>query len=162
MLTQSYLKKILKYNPDTGIFVWRINSAKNIKANDIAGTTSHGYIVIQINNKPYGAHRLAWFYMTGKWPKAQIDHGDHVRSNNKWPNLDEATCQENGKNQSIRKTNTSKITGVYFNKRNKIWVAQININKKPVGLGGFKDKFEAICCRKSAERRHGYHENHGK
>ena len=60
----------------------------------------HGYTVIRFRGKLYLAHRLAWFYMTGEWPREQIDHKDGVRLNNKWDNLREATPGQNNMNRT--------------------------------------------------------------
>ena len=43
------------------------------------------------------------------------------------------------------------------------WRAKIATQKnRYTHLGVFSDFFEAVCCRKSAENKHGYHKNHGK
>ena len=163
MLTQEYLKSILSYNPETGIFTWNKDIGRKIKAGDVAGGVEcEGYITIGINNKIYKAHRLAWLYMTGKWPPNQIDHKKHIRNDNRFSQLRLATNEENGKNRSLNKNNTSGVSGVSWNVRDGIWQIQIRINKKRKNIGSFFDKFEAICCRKSAENKHGYHENHGR
>lgn len=163
MLTQDYLKSILHYNPDTGIFTWAVSNNQKIKVGDIAGThESSGYIRIRINGKGYRAHRLAWLYMKGVWPKEQIDHDDRVKHNNSWNNLNQATNQENQKNKNKQKNNTTGVTGVFWHTRDKKWTACININGRLKQLIASKDKFEAICTRKSAENKHGYHEYHGR
>lgn len=100
--------------------------------------------------------------MTGSWPKEQIDHINHVRSDNRWINLREATNQENCKNRSISIRNKSGVVGVRWTKGKTKWAAYIHVNSKDKYLGFFFDKFEAICARKSAENKHGFHANHGR
>lgn len=114
-LTQKELKKKLKYNPRTGIFTWITNDRFKGKK---AGTLliSKGYIVICINGKRYYAHRLAWLYVTGKWPKEVIDHKNLKRNDNRFKNLREATNAENLRNGSISKNNTTGIKGIHKNK----------------------------------------------
>jgi len=163
ILTQDYLKNILDYNPETGDFTWLITPGKRIKAGCIAGSVNGlGYLIIKINNKNYKAHRLAMLYMTGKWPKDQADHINHIKNDNRIVNLREATDEENSKNAPKRKDNTSGITGVLWHSRDKVWQAQIAVTGKRKHLGYFDDKFESICARKSAENKYGYHENHGR
>ena len=157
------LKEILHYEPDTGIFTWLVSTGKRVKAGDIAGCIeAEGYRVIRIKTKLYKAHRLAWLYMTGKWPKHQIDHDDRVRNNNKWSNLFEATNTENQKNCSKRKDNVSGVAGVDWIKVDSIWRARIRSNGQRISLGRFKDKFEAICARLSANNTYNFHVNHGR
>jgi len=99
--------------------------------------------------------------MTGKWPKKYTDHINHIRDDNRLLNLREATDGENQKNSSQRKDNTSGITGVGIHKQSGKWQARIKLDSKLKHLGLFDDKFEAICSRKSASNKYGFHENHG-
>ena len=163
MLTQKQLKKLFYYNPGIGVFTRLVATSNSVKVGDIAGCDDgQGYIRITVNNKLYKAHHLAWLYMTGLLPKDQIDHINHIRDDNRFINLREATNQENHKNLSKRKDNTSGVTGVYLSKASNKWKAHIKMNLKYNYLGGFIDKFEAICARKSAENKYGFHPNHGK
>ena len=162
MITQKELTQILHYCPITGIFTWIFSNSSRVRVGDIAGSISKkGYLVIGINGKVPYAHHLAWLYMTGKWP-AGIDHEDHDTLNNKFYNLAEANQQKNMKNVSLRKTSTSGVTGISWNKARCKWVAYIHKNGKFIGLGYFSDKFEAICARMSANNKYGFHKNHGR
>ena len=156
------LKRQLDYNPDTGVFTRRIRSGNNVYVGDVAGGKSSrdGYVFISVNNKGYPAHRLAWLYMTGEWLDC-LDHIDHVRDNNKFSNLRKATRQENQKNHSMHKDNTSGVCGVTWVKSRGKWQSQINSESKHYSLGRFNDFFEAVCARKSAEIKYNFHPNHG-
>ncbi len=143
--TQEYLKSILDYNQETGIFVWKSRSDIHPKANKrlkgkIAGTPDEkGYINIKINQHRYGAHRLGWFYVTGKWPKEEIDHRNSVKGDNHFENLREATRMQNSMNATLRKDNQSRFKGVQINKTNKTicYCAIIRFNKKRIWLGSY-------------------------
>ena len=167
ILTQEYLKEILEYNPETGMFIWKIEKARRVATNDIAGTkwknhNGTSYLHISIDYNKYRAHRLAWLYMTGEFPVNQVDHKDGNGLNNKWDNIRSVSQSENMKNLPLRKDNKSGVCGVSFDKEFGKWVAYISANNKIIKIGRFKDIWDAICARKSAEYKYGYYENHGK
>ena len=114
-LTQDYLKSILHYDPDTGIFRWAKRRATWIPAGTIAGSTCEkGYAIIVINYKIYRAHRLAWLYMTGSHPPEFIDHINLDRKDNRFCNLRLSTRAQNMQNFRIRPDNKSGVKGVYW------------------------------------------------
>ena len=163
MLTQEQLKEVLNYNPETGDFTWKVRTSNRIQAGGIAGHLNvRGYITVRIGGKNYQAHRLAWLCMFGDFPKDEIDHINHVKNDNRIANLREATRQENNKNHSMNKRNTSGVVGVTRDRWDKKWQSNITVDGKLLYLGCFDDFFEAICSRLSANNKHGYHENHGK
>ena len=79
------------------------------------------------------------------------DHIDRNTFNNRRMNLRSATTQENSRNKSLAKNNTSGITGVYFRKDVNKWVSQIIVNDKNIHLGYFFSKIDAIRARLKAE-----------
>jgi len=162
IITQAQLKEVLHYNPNTGLFEWIDRLSNRVKINDVAGTLSNGYITIQVFSKLYQAHRLAWLYMTGSWPKEHIDHINHIRDDNRWINIRGATNSENQKNKTKRKDNKSGVTGVCWDKQRQKWSSELKVDGVKVHLGRNTDKFEAICARKSADNKYGFHENHGR
>ena len=128
---------------------------------------SNGYLVVSFRKDgylvSYLAHRVAWLLHTGDDPgNMQIDHIDGNRARNTFSNLRLIDNQGNMMNQRKPKNNTSGVMGVSWNKGTGKWQVLISDRGELQRLGYFKDKFEAICCRKSAENRLGYHENHGK
>ena len=142
MITQEYLKKILHYDENTGIFTWLVSKAKRIKIGDIAGKLHHtGYINIKINKKEYLAHRLAWLYVKNKWPKNQIDHINGIKDDNKIENLRDVTNRKNISN--THKHRNGKLVGCTLDKRYNKWRAQISINGKRKSLGYYNTELEA-------------------
>lgn len=145
------LRSILHYDPETGVWTNLVSRAPNARAGAIAGTiTKDGYHQIGIDGKFYRSHRLAVLYMTGDWPSLDPDHKDGNRLNNKWSNLRPATPTQNQANRQISKNNNSGHNGVYWNKAERKWQAQIQINRKRVYLGRFDDLDQAAAAYKRA------------
>ncbi len=153
-LTCERLRELLHYNPRTGVFKWRVDGYRKTKAGDVAGCFSHGYWQIGIQYRGYRAHRLAWLYMTGEWPPAQIDHKDRDRANNKWTNLRLATNVQNARNTLLRSHNTSGVTGVSWREDKQRWRARIHVEGREHVLGSFMTRREATIARRAAEKKH--------
>ena len=152
-LTVEYLRSILHYDPATGIFTWKVRTARNVKAGDIAGSLDGGgYLLISVRSRLHKAHRLAWLYVYGEWPTDQIDHINRIGTDNRISNLREATNKQNNQNRSKSSHNTSGHTGVYLVKQNSKWRAQIMHNYKQIHLGYFTDIEGALSARKAAEK----------
>ena len=156
MISAELLRKILVYDPLDGSWVWRINSAAATKAGDQAGHLDEkGYHRISIKGRNYRSHRLAWLYMTGEWPKNQIDHRDRNRANNRWANLRIATKSQNGSNTGPYRTNKCGLKGVHQRKNGR-FLASIQVRKKKIHIGVFDtaEDAHAAYCRMSS-RLHG-------
>lgn len=155
-LTQEYLKSILHYDPETGIFTWKVRSANCIHIGDVAGNLQpNGYIYIQIDGKKYSAHGLAYLYMHGYIPY-EIDHWSGEKSNNRIANLLDVTHAENNWKRNTPNTNTSGFRGVNFHKSKKKWRAQITKDGKTRHLGYFDTAVAAASVRnKAADELHG-------
>jgi hypothetical protein len=122
MITQSLLKEYLDYNPITGLFTWKIAKGARANIGDLAGhKNKDGYIRIIIDKKGYKAHRLAWFYVHGKWPTLLIDHINRIRDDNRICNLREASAELNAQNR--KKRINKNTTGTRYNKSRKKWHA---------------------------------------
>ena len=88
MLTPKRLRKILRYAPTTGIFRWKVSASSRASVGSIAGAKNgRGYHQIRIGGRPYPASRLAWLYMTGKWPNSEISYLNGKPSDTRWANL---------------------------------------------------------------------------
>lgn len=163
-----YLRSRLDYDPETGIFTWKPKPVRDGKwrrhdlawnsryAGTVAGSlTVNGYLEITIQSDDGGRakyllHRLAWFYVTGEWPDADIDHKDWNKANNRFANLRPAKRFQNNGNRGLQKNNTSGVRGVYWNARARHWIAQIQRDGRISYLGCFKSKEEAAAARLAA------------
>lgn len=157
MLTAEQLRKLLHYNPETGVFTRMENSTRPDLIGTEAGCVSKtlGYVLISVNCKTYYAHRLAVLWMTGKWPSSQVDHKNLIRNDNSWNNLRLATKKTNGMNRDRPSNNTSGYKGVSWYKPYAKWRAYINVDGKQRGLGYFSDIEEARAAyAKAAELHH--------
>ena len=152
-LTAKYLRSILNYDPETGIFTRKVSTSRRVKVGAVAGCPDGlGYLRIMVQSRLYQAHRLAWLYMYGEWPEDQLDHVNRVRTDNRISNLREVTNKQNQQNASKRSNNTSGTVGIYWHKRISKWQATIMHNYKRHDLGYFDDLEAAIAARKAAEK----------
>lgn len=165
-ITQEYLRSILDYDPETGIFhrKARLDSwgrPNRRDAGKIAGSTNKpvGYIYICIKVegrfKIVLAHRLAFIWMTGECPKF-VDHINGVRTDNRWSNLRPATVAQNTWNSKKRSDNTTGHRGVVWIPSIKLWRAKIQANCRVYEIGYFKTKEAAVrAYQRRAKEFHG-------
>ena len=153
MITQSELKELIHYNPDTGVFT-RISSPRkhNIGIIKTCASSGTGYFLIGLFGKLYYAHRLAWLYVHGVWPKEQIDHINRDKIDNRLVNLREASSAQNRNNIGIRSSNKSGFKGVSYDKRAGAWRALIGIDGKQKHLGYYPAQESASAAYESAAK----------
>lgn len=151
MIQHDRLKQLLTYDPETGLFTWRVNGKGRFqRAGAIAGSLKEtGYIKICADCKTYRAHRLAWFYIHGVWPPHEIDHVNRDKTDNRISNLRLATHAENCQNMPLRRNNKHGVAGITFHtgKRKKRWQAKIIANGATKYLGYYHTIEEAKAAR---------------
>lgn len=151
MINQKELKRLFNYDADTGHFIRIIKTSNCVNIGDIAGTIRNGYVIISIDRKNYRAHRLAWLYMTGKWPDLDIDHINGIRNDNKFINLRNVSRSINIQNmKSAKSQSKTGVLGVFYD-GNK-FKSQIGIDGKTIYLGCFKTQELAHQAYLSAKR----------
>jgi hypothetical protein len=163
-LTADEVKRLLDYNPETGIFVWKVAPGKRTdKIGTVAGVMHNtGHRRIRINGKLYYSHRLAWLVMTRSWPKNEIDHINNIRDDNRFCNLREATRQENERNTRKRERTSCKLKGVSYRKSTGKYEAFAKEENKKIHLGYFYSEQEAhIAFCKFADANYGDFVNYG-
>lgn len=136
-LTIDDLKTYLSYDPETGVFTWIAKAGNVSKVGEPTGyIDANGYVIIGFARKLHKAHRLAWLYMTGAFPRNQIDHMNGDRTDNRFCNLREATHSQNMRNfRSAASDSKTKVLGVGAS--GKRYRARISVDGKTIYLGLF-------------------------
>lgn len=153
ILTQERLKEVLDYLPETGDFVWKVRSTK-ADIGDVAGSVGPlGYRIMSVDGYRCLAHRLAWFYMTGAWPKKHVDHINGNKDDNRIANLRDVSVSDNAHNtKRLRSTNTSGFPGVY--PKRSMFLSRITVRNRIMHLGHFATIAQARIARLLAEKQH--------
>jgi len=169
MIDVERLKSVLDYDCETGLFRWKAKTSprsNRIVVGSVAGNVNkvHGYAHIKVDGVLYPAHRLAWLYVYGEMPSVHIDHINRKRSDNRIVNLRLATRQENARNKSLSRKNSTGVTGVIYRERDgkrPHYEARIGVNGKRKFLGCFETLDEAKLARQKAMEKYKYESNHG-
>lgn len=144
--TADKLRAHLDYKPETGEFWTRPRKIGTVQH---FGKTRVPAVTIRLKEgdgvfRHYYAHRLAWLWMTGEWPRDEIDHINNNSTDNRWENLREASHIENNRNKDFR--SGRKLLGACFHKASGLWRAII----RGKNLGYFKTPEEAHVAYKRA------------
>lgn len=141
---QEELKRLYHYDSETGVFTFK-ERRFGVKQGSPAGSRDpiNGYMRMRVKGVLYLAHRLAWLYVNGDWPKKEIDHLDRNRENNRISNLREVTRSENLANKSLYRSSKTGLRGVHWHKQHRKFCASIQINGKRRHVGLFKTANEA-------------------
>lgn len=153
-LTAALLGELFSYDASTGIFTRKVSTTNRVKVGDVAGSPNKkGYINIMVLGRLHPAHRLAWLYAYGVWPRGQIDHINGVKSDNRLANLREATNAENRQNL-MRAPSQSQtgLLGVGRHTPTGKWRARICVNGTTRYLGNYSTQEEAYAAYLAAKR----------
>jgi len=163
-ITHEFLLERVLYVPETGEFFLRPNVGRPTRGKIRTELSSFGckkcyngkmYVQICLLDKQMLGHRVAFFYMTGRWPEEEIDHIDGDGLNNRFSNLRECSRLENCRNVRYRSEKPEEMIGVFRSK--KTWLAVAGESRVYC-----KTKEEAITARKRLLVENGFHDNHGK
>jgi len=176
------LRRLLRYEPETGKLYWLARTS-DLFANGVgnhdqrancnrwnarfAGKEAfiskglNGYWIGSLFHRKAYAHRVIWQLVTGESPLC-IDHINGDGFDNRWTNLRSVTRRLNQMNQRKRCDNSTGQTGVGWCRERELWIAFITTSGKKRHLGRFAVKADAIVARRAAERRLGFHPNHGR
>jgi hypothetical protein len=148
LLTPEHLRRILLYDPHTGLWKWKEGGRIRDWFAGYRGGSGGKYLSIRVGGSVHYAHRLAFLYMTGKWPEQEVDHIDGDPTNTRWNNLRQATHLQNMQNTKMRNDNRSGVRGVCYSMREGKWKVQVASRH----VGYFTDKEEAISAYEAKAR----------
>lgn len=157
--------ELFRYDYETGVLYWRWRVNSRVPKTLEAGRQrkSSGYLDVQVHGRFYLVHRVVMLMCYGFYGEGlEVDHVNHVRNDNRLFNLRFVTRSENSKNQSLSSKSTTGVTGVYFSKARKKYVAQIKVNRKLTYLGMFETLEGAAEARRQADKKYKFNNNHGK
>lgn len=109
------VRALFTYDKVDGVLRWRNASGRygRFPAGSAAGSpNAEGYLQVRVNGRSYRSCRLIWLYVTGEWPRHQVDHIDRNSANDKWENLREATGTQNKANSSKYRDTSCHLKGV--------------------------------------------------
>lgn len=155
------LKKLLRYEPETGHLYWKERPVSMFKDHGgrytaewccktfnqkhagkraLTAVKDNGYNAGGILGKVYSAHRVAWALHHGSWipDGVEIDHVNRDPSDNRIENLRLATKTQNGHNKTMRRERSPYI-GVTWHAPSEKWVAKVAKDKVVHRLGSFTD-----------------------
>lgn len=108
----------------------------------------HGYCVVKLHANGTGkttkVHKLVAIHFLDHTPcgwNLVVNHKDFNRTNNNVDNLEIVTNRENSNKKHI--SSSSEYVGVYWNKKNNKWKAQIQVNNRRKHLGSFINEYDA-------------------
>jgi hypothetical protein len=183
---QDTLRQLLDYDPETGLLYWRTRSV-DMFADAASGSSgfvttekrastwnarfagrpaftsrfSGGYHHGAILGQTYMAHRVIWKWAHGFDPDC-VDHINGDKGDNRLANLRSIPRAMNARNMPQQSNNTSGQTGVHFCNFTGRWRAEIVVSGRNIRLGRFANFSDAVTARRAAERKFGFHENHGR
>lgn len=130
------VRKVLDFDPETGVFTWKVSRGGKSRKGAVAGYQNRlGYWHVTCLGMEHKAHRLAWLYVNGRWPRDQLDHINGIRNDNRITNLRECSREENYQNKAPYRNNTSGFTGVMWHEPNQAWLARIGVGGRKLCLG---------------------------
>lgn len=132
------------------------------KYKDISGQSFGKLIAVHLSGKKEISNKKIWHCKCACGNETDVSYGDLVTGNTqscgclKKEKIKELYVENTSPckldSSKIRSTNTSGVTGIWFDKNKNKWCAEITFKKKKYYLGRYGRKADAIAVRKKAEQ----------
>ena len=158
MLTYAQSREWFRYNKKTGRLTWAVQrrgrGGLTQIGDDVGCTTRAGYWRTTLGGKTYAVHRIIWLYVTGEWPKHDLDHRNGIGSDNRWRNLRLAVGSINQENwRKPKRDCASGLLGAWPSSDGKKWRSVIKAGPKFHFLGYFDHAIDAHRAYVEAKRK---------
>lgn len=137
-ITAERARELFDYDPFTSALTWRVSRGGQEKGTPAGSRNLFGYLITGVDGRRYYNHRLIWLWVTGAWPRGEIDHVNGDPADNRLENLRDVsskTNRENRRRPSV--SNKSGFLGVYWCAGKHRFKAQIRTGGKRTKLGMF-------------------------
>ncbi|BFO03409.1 HNH endonuclease [Pseudomonas guariconensis] len=153
----AYLEECLSYDSLTGVLTWNVRPDEHFSAawvtkrfnrlyagKPAGGRVANGYLMLPFKDENgkrclFYAHRIAFALHHKRFPEAELDHINGVKTDNRIENLREAVRIQNAANTVF---NVQNKRGVRRHPDGK-WAAQISHKNKNIYLGLYESEAEA-------------------
>jgi hypothetical protein len=122
------------------------------------------YLSGGILGESHYAHRLIWKYVTGRWPRYEIDHRDQNGWNNWITNLRDVTRSVNNRNQALnlKRNNSTGHMGISKTKGGRFSPTYQDRDGKKRFVAARDTLQEAIDALDAERAKHGYTRRHAR
>ena len=172
MIDEAKLLEVLRdrFEYRDGAFFYTKQVSPRVQIGQSAGGPNRrGYWKIHITDpvigkklKKFKRSRLVWLWHHGAFPCGEIDHINGDKGDDRIENLRDVSRVDNMRNKSIYSVNKTGYPGIQWRPDRQKYKVFIGVGDKMLYLGRFDNFLDAVCARKSAEIRYGYHDNHGR
>jgi hypothetical protein len=158
VFTYEQSREWFRYNKKTGRLTWAVQrrgrGGLTQIGDDVGFVGDAGYRRTTINRRNYLIHRIVWLYVTGEWPKYDIDHRNGIGTDNRLCNLRLAPGAVNQENQRRSfHSNKSGLLGAWPSSDGKKWRSAIKVGPKFHFLGYFDQAIDAHRAYVKAKRK---------
>lgn len=136
---------------DTAEFLFDLEDLPIIQSRDSWYKDKDGYLVSSYffddTRRFVRFHRI----IMNAQPNQCVDHINKNKADNRKQNLRCCKREDNDLNRNLYVTNTSGVSGVYFDKKRNKWVASITYRRTKIYIGRFDIKEDAVRARLDKE-----------
>lgn len=145
---REYILEHFTYHPDGSI-------SRDDRIGKVGYYDKDGYIKVKVKKHSFFVHRIVWLLNTGEFPDKEIDHINHIRTDNRIENLRVVNRLENILNIDYKPNKDTGVVGIYLDKSTKGLKAKYSFHFKDKSYR-FRSLEDAVNKRKELRKQYGY------